>query len=195
MNFLLIDVYRKMDSIKSDLLNTPGLQTIFSRKSIRAFTDEPVEKEMVDILLRAGMAAPSAVNQQPWAFIVIDDRTILNQLSEELPFAKMVAKAPLAIVVCGDPDKSIYGKEFWIQDCSAASENILLAAEALGLGAVWTSTYPDTERIQTVRKILHLPENIFPLNLIPVGHPKNEHAPKNKFRTNNIHRNRWHTPE
>lgn len=172
-------------------IDHPALQTIFSRKSVRSFTDEPVTKEEIEILLRAAMAAPSAVNQQPWAFIVIDDRKLLTRLSETLPFAKMVARAPIAIVICGDPDKSIYGEDFWIQDCSAASENLLLAAEALGLGAVWTSTYPDPERIETVKKILHLPKHVYPLNLIPVGHPQNDHSPKDKFRTQNIHWNKW----
>ncbi|MCD8042095.1 MAG: nitroreductase family protein [Tannerellaceae bacterium] len=179
-----------VNDINSRLQN-PGLQTIFSRKSVRSFTDQPVAKEDVEILLRAAMAAPSAVNQQPWAFVVIDDHKLLTRLSEELPFAKMVAKAPVAIVVCGDPDKSIYGEDYWVQDCSAASQNLLLAAEALGLGAVWTSTYPDPVRIDVVKKILNLPKHVYPLNLIPVGHPQNEHKPKEKFRAENIHRNKW----
>ncbi|MCD7936179.1 MAG: nitroreductase family protein [Tannerellaceae bacterium] len=172
-------------------IQNPAIQNILNRKSVRSFTDEPIKKEEIEILLRAAMASPSAVNQQPWAFIVIDDRKVLQQLSDRLPFAKMVSKAPLAIVVCGDPDKSIYGKDFWIQDCSAASENLLLAVEALGLGAVWTSTYPDEERINTVRAILHLPKNVYPLNLIPIGHPLNEHHPKEKYREENIHYNKW----
>lgn len=117
------------------------------------------------------MAAPTAVNKQPWAFVVVDDRKVLDKLAAELPYAKMTAQAPLAIVVCGDLSKALNGEtdRYWMLDCSAASENLLLAAESMGLGAVWTAVYPENDRIAKVRSVLSLPDHIIPFNLIPVG--------------------------
>ena len=157
------------------------------------YTSRPVEKEKVDIMLKAAMAAPSAVNKQPWAFIVIDDRDVLNKLAEVLPYAKMTAEAPMAIVVCGDLAKSLNGEfgKYWMLDCSAASENLLLAAEALELGAVWTAIYPEEQRIENVRKVLSLPEHIVPFNLIPIGYPQRNEEAKDKFKQENIHYNQW----
>lgn len=153
----------------------------------------PRGKEKVDIMLKAAMAAPSAVNKQPWAFIVIDDRDVLNKLAEVLPYAKMTAEAPMAIVVCGDLAKSLNGEfgKYWMLDCSAASENLLLAAEALELGAVWTAIYPEEQRIENVRKVLSLPEHIVPFNLIPIGYPQRNEEAKDKFKQENIHYNQW----
>lgn len=164
-----------------------------ARKSVRSYTSRPVEKEKVDIMLKAAMAAPSAVNKQPWSFIVIDDKEVLNHLAQVLPYAKMTAEAPMAIVVCGDLTKSLNGElgQYWMLDCSAASENLLLAAEALGLGAVWTAVYPEEQRIENVRAVLSLPEYIVPFNLIPIGYPQRNEEPKDKFKQENIHYNQW----
>ncbi|MEN6501526.1 MAG: nitroreductase family protein [Tenuifilaceae bacterium] len=168
------------------------LSTILNRKSVRSFTGKPLGQDDMEFLLRAGMAAPSAHNLQPWKFIAIVDRQILNSLAEKLPYAKMLFEAPAAIVVCGDLTKTGSSpKDYWVQDCSAASENILLAAEALGLGAVWTGVYPRAERVETVQGILNLPSEIVPLNVIPVGTPKGEHQAKDKFKSENIQWNRW----
>ncbi|MCD7915277.1 MAG: nitroreductase family protein [Tannerellaceae bacterium] len=171
--------------------SNPAIKNILSRKSIRRYTDMPVSEDQIHMLLRAAMAAPSALNLQSWAFIVVTDRLLLNTLSMKLPYAKMVASAPVAIVVCGDLSKAKYGGDYWVQDCSAASQNILLAAKALGLGAVWTSTYPEEDRIITVKQILSLPEYIYPLNVIPIGYPNQEETPKDKFDPENIHYNVW----
>ncbi len=160
------------------------LQTIRNRKSVRKYTEQTVPKEKVEILLKAAMAAPSSKNNQPWLFYVITNRDVLVKLSEQLPYAKMLAKAPLAIVVCGDNTKGITDPEQslnWALDCSAASQNILLAAEAEGLGAVWTGVFPYSGRVKIVKEALQLPENIIPLNVIPVGYPDGEHMPKDKF--------------
>lgn len=121
---------------------------IMSRTSVRSFLDQPVESEKVEMLLHAAMAAPSACNKQPWHFAVIDDRKLLDQIPHFSPYASMAKEAPLAIVVCGDLNKTLDGteQEFWIQDCSAATENLLLMANALDLGAVWTALYPLEER-------------------------------------------------
>lgn len=164
-----------------------AIETIFSRKSVRQYQDRAVEKEKVDLLLRAGMSAPSGMDRRPWQFLVIDDRETLNNMAEGLPYAKMLTHAPLAIVVCGDAEMSSY----WYLDCSAAAQNILLAAEALGLGAVWTAAYPYDDRMQVVRDNTGLPENVFPLTVIPVGYPEGEHLPKDKFDATRIHINKW----
>jgi nitroreductase len=168
------------------------LSVIHSRKSVRNFiSDKTVPKETLDTIVRAGMAAASAVNLQPWQFVVIDDRAIMDSLAAGLPYAKMLYHASAAIVVCGD--STIRTKEFafWEFDCSLASGNILLAAEAMGLGAVWTAVHPDTARISIVRNILHLPENIIPLNVIPIGYPAGADKPKDKYNPDKIHWNRY----
>lgn len=170
-----------------------AIENIFARKSVRAYTPKPVEKEKVDLLVKAAMAAPTAVNKQPWAFVVVDDRNVLDKLAAELPYAKMTAQAPLAIIVCGDLSKALNGEadRYWMLDCSAASENLLLAAESMGLGAVWTAVYPESDRIAKVRSVLSLPDYIVPLNLIPVGYPQRQEEAKNKFKAENVHYNKW----
>jgi nitroreductase len=169
------------------------LKTIHDRKSVREFKDSVVSQEQLMILIKAGMAAPTAVDRRPWDFVVITDREILKQLSDALPHAKMAVKAGAAIVVTGDLKRQFGGEGamFWIMDCSAASENILLAAESMGLGAVWTAVFPDKERISSVRKILGIPDHVMPLNLIPVGVPASETKAKDKFNPGQIHKNHW----
>ena len=169
------------------------LNTILKRTSIRSYENKPVEKEKIEKLLRAGMAAPTAMNKQPWHFVVVTDKGQLQKLSEANPYAVMAAKAPLAIVVCGDMNKAAEGnaREFWIQDCSAATENILLAATGMGLGAVWTGTYPSKERCADVAKVLGLPESLIPLNTIVIGYPDADVSPKDKWNTENISYNTY----
>lgn len=168
------------------------MSCIFTRKSVRNFTQEGVNDEILLELVRAGMAAPSARNLQPWAFIIVTERKVLDLLAERLPYAKMLFEAPAAIIVCGDLSKAGDSPEgYWVQDCSAATQNILLAAEALGLGAVWTGVYPRNDRIAIVKEVLRLPESVTPLNVIPVGYPKGEHHPKDKFNETNIHWQGW----
>ncbi len=164
------------------------LEIIHNRKSVRHFTNQPVSKEQIETLLRAGMAAPTAVNRQPWVFYVVTQREILDALSQQLPYAKMLSQVQTAIVVCGDMEKAgnLKDKGYWVQDCSAATENILLAAESIGLGAVWTAAYPYDERTEVVIKALNLPENHLPLNVIPIGYPTGEDVPKNKWKPENI---------
>ena len=168
------------------------VKLIMSRKSVRSFLNLPLTKSQLELIIKAGMAAPSANNKQPWSFIVITERELLNLLADKLPYAKMLHEATAAIVVCGIPEKSGDSPEgYWVQDCSAATQNILLAIESMGLGAVWTGVYPRTDRIDTVRDVLNIPENIFPLNVIPVGYPKGEHKPKDKFKPENVHWQKW----
>ncbi len=169
------------------------LKTIFSRKSVRTYTNEPGAKEKLEMLVRAGMAAPTAVDKRPWEFIIITDRKVLNQLADTLPYARMARQVSAGIVVAGDTRKQWRGPDspYWIMDCSAASENILLAAESMGLGAVWTAIYPEDGRAEAVRKILGLPGHVVPLNLIPVGIPQGGEEPKDKYNPKQIHWNKW----
>jgi len=169
------------------------LTVIHSRKSVRAYTGKPVAKKDLEILVRAGMAAPTAVDKRPWAFVIVTDKAVLEQLAQGMPYSKMIVQAGSAIVVCGMLEKTLEGEaqEFWVQDCSAAAENILLAAEALGLGAVWTGAYPVKERIAFLQKTLGIPENVIPLNLIAVGYPQGVEKPKDKFDPAAIHWQKW----
>ena len=141
------------------------------------------EKEKIDLMLRAGMAAPSGKDLRPWEFYVITERASLDSMAAALPYAKMLTEARYAIVVCGDSTRSSY----WYLDCSAAAQNILLAAESLGLGAVWTAAYPYEDRMQVVRKYTNLPDNILPLCVIPFGYPAVQQQPKQKYDEKKIH--------
>lgn len=169
------------------------LDNIHARTSIRSYLPRVVEEEKIEQLLRAAMAAPTATNRQPWAFIVIKDKEVLNELGTTLPYAKMTKDAPLAIAVCGDLSKAISGdgQEYWVQDASAATQNLLLAAQGMELGAVWTGVYPIKERVKEVQQILHLPAHIIPLNVIPIGYPAENPLPKNKWKPENVHTDRW----
>lgn len=171
------------------------LENIASRKSVRSYTGASVPDEMVEKLLRAAMAAPSAKNRQPWAFVVVDDRSLLDELASRLKYAKMLSQAPLAIVVCAETatvlsDGTVVENRFWEQDASAATENLLLAAEALGLGAVWTAA-SDDERSSIVRQALDMPESVMPLCVVSIGFPAGNEEPKDKWNPAKIHRNGW----
>jgi nitroreductase len=167
-----------------------AIETILTRRSIRAYTDQPVPAESLENLLRAAMQAPSAGNQQAWQFVAITDCKQLNALAEVLPYGKMLTSAPLGIVVCGDLtiEKS---KGYWVQDCAAATQNILLAAHAQGLGAVWLGVYPREERVRDVRKVLGIPEKVIPLCAIAVGYPA-EHKPRTeRYDPARVHHDAW----
>jgi nitroreductase len=167
-----------------------ALTAIRTRRSIRTFSDQPVAEALIEQLLAAAMQAPSARNQQPWHFIVIDDRTTLAAIPEFMPNASMAARAPLGILVCGDValEKS---PGYWVVDCAAATQNMLLAAHALGLGAVWTGVYPRQPRIEGLRQLLGLPENVMAHSLVIVGHPAEQPPPQDRYRSDRVRRNRW----
>lgn len=170
------------------------LDNILSRKSVRAYNDRPVSREQIDTLIRAAMAAPTGRDMRPWKFIVVDEKDAMARLAEQLPYAKMLKQAQAAILVCGDMEvKDDEGKPSanWTFDCSAATQNLLLQAEAMGLGAVWTGVYPYEERLQAVASALQLPAHIIPLNLIPIGYPEGHPQAKDKYNTDNIHYNGW----
>lgn len=165
-----------------------AIDNIMTRTSIRSFTDRQVSADTIEMLLRAGMAAPTAVNKQPWHFVVINDREVMDKLGGEGRQSQMWKESPLAIAVCGDMEKALEGpaQAFWVQDCSAATENILLAAHALGLGAVWTGCYPMVERMTNVSQVLNLPDNLVPLCVIVMGYPNESPEPKDKWKPANV---------
>jgi len=167
-----------------------AIEAIFTRRSIRKYLDKPVPEEIVEKLLAAAMQAPSARNQQPWQFVVIDDRAILAKIPAFMPNAAMVADAPLAILVCGDLalEKS---SGYWVVDCAAATQNILLAAHALDLGAVWTGVYPREKRMDGLRQLLGLPEKVFAHSLVVLGYPAEQVQAVDRYRPDRIRRNRW----
>ena len=173
--------------------SNPAYRNIVERTSVRRYADREVRDELKEALLYAAMSAPSGVNRQPWEFIVVDDKALLSQVAESLPYAKMAATAPMAIIACGNRDRFLEGDDstLWEQDLSAASENILLAAHALGLGGVWTCLYPHSDREEAVRKILNIPENLIPFNLIPIGYPLSDHKPMDKWHPDRIHHNKF----
>lgn len=178
--------------IPAEIADNPAYQNILTRVSVRQFADKAVTSAQLTAIVRAAMAAPSGVNKQPWEFIVVDDRALLDELAAALPYAKMTAHAPVAIVVCGNKERFLEGTDInlWEQDCSAASENILLAAHSIGLGGVWTCLYPHEDRIEPVKRILNLNDDLVPFNLIPLGYPFNDHAAMNKWHPERVHFNR-----
>ena len=172
-----------------------SITNILTRVTVRKFLDKAVSDEDLQVLLQAAMSAPSSMNLQPWHFIVVRDEALKQQMKEHLPYAKMINNGCIGVVVCGDV--SLYehinkvDKEdntlYWVQDCSAASENLLLAAHAMGLGAVWTGIYPLESRVNKLRNLLSIPSDIIPLNLILVGHPAALPLPKDKWNERKIH--------
>ena len=166
------------------------MKAILERRSIRKYTDEPISDQDIKELLQAAMAAPSAGNQQPWEFIVVNDREILNKIPEVHPYSQMLKMAPLAIIICGNMDKERH-EGYWVQDCSAATENILIEAQYKGLGAVWLGVYPRKERIRGLKELFSLPENIIPLSIVSIGHPAESKEPSNRYDQSVIHINKW----
>ena len=168
------------------------IENILTRVSVRQFTGETISNEQIQTLLHAAMAAPTAMNRQPWAFMVITDTTMLARLGEAFPFCHCGKGAACAFVMCGDMNKVIEAcPDFWIHDVSAATENLLLAAHAMDLGAVWTGVFPNMDRVNEVRAMLAIPEQYVPLCIVPVGHPAEQPEIKDKFLEENIHYNVW----
>jgi nitroreductase len=169
------------------------MKTILSRTSVRAYEDRPIEDEKMEQLLRAAMAAPSACNLQPWRFVVVKSRETLTAMSAQFSNMPMAEKAAAAIVVCADMEHTLpeEGQTYWIQDAAAATENILLAAHEMGLGAVWCGIYPRMERVESLKTLLKLPAGITPFCVIPMGYPAESRAPKDKWHPENIHYEVW----
>ena len=171
------------------------LQWIFGRRSIRKYRPDPVPEEEVQLLLEAAMAAPSAVGKDPWRFIVIRNRQTLQKIADFLPNGKMLAEAALGIIVCGDL-KAAHDQQlsYLLQDCSAAIENLLLAAHCLGLGTCWLGIHPRENRIRFLRELLGIPEPVIPVAGVAVGYPAEEKPPRTRFNPAYVFQERWGQP-
>lgn len=163
------------------------IDTIFKRSSVRRYTDKEISKEDLDTIIRAGFAAPTSHNSRPWYFIILDDKELMKNIGQNMEYAHMIEFANKAIIVCGDTNLA---PECWMLDCSAASENILLAAESLGIGACWTAVFPYKHREEVVKRFIpSLPENIKALCIIPLGYPAKPSNIKDKYDSTRIHNN------
>ena len=195
LSVALVFARNELSAAKAKMATEPSVfDAIAMRTSIRMFDKtRPVGEDLIEKMLRSAMAAPTAVNKQPWEFVVVTDKATLNALSKVHPHARIENGAPLVIAVCGATDNGLEGraKEYWVQDCSAATENLLLAAHGLGLGAVWCGVYPMEERIAPISEILAIPQGYMPLNLVTIGYPAQHPAPKDKWKPEKIHRERW----
>ena len=167
-----------------------GLETILTRRSIRNYTDRSINKDEYIQLIKAAVSAPSAGNQQPWQLVIIQDKNILEKVLEFHPNAKMLIEAQGAILICGDLSKEKY-KGFWVQDCAAAAQNLLLAAHSMGLGACWLGIYPREDRVVGMKKLIAIPEKIIPLALVSIGYPAEEKPPSDRFTESFVHYEKW----
>ena len=168
-----------------------ALEAIFTRRSVRRFNSNPIKKEVIDVILHAAMSAPSARNGQPWQFLVVNDRKLLNQLPEIHPYAKMCLEATAAIIPCFDSSLYKHDDLYWVEDLSAATMNILLAIRALELGSVWLGVYPDMKRAEEVKKLFDLPSAITPFSLIPFGYTDMKQEPVDRYKKERVHYNKW----
>jgi len=166
-----------------------AMEAILTRRSIRRYTSQSISEELIKELLEAAMSAPSTGNGQPWHFVLIDDRKILGEIPKFHHYCSMLKGAPLAILVC--VDRNVNEEGFIVQDGSAATENLLLAAHAKGLGAVWLGIYPLKERMSGMKRLLALPDHILPLALISIGYPAEKSSRQDRYKASRIHKNRW----
>jgi len=166
------------------------MDAIFKRRSIRKYKSTQIDEDTIKLLLKAGLSAPSAGNEQPWHFIVISDKNILNQIPSVHPYSSMIVQAPIAILICGDLSLEKH-QGFWIQDCSAAAENILIAASSLKLGSVWLGVYPREDRVKGLQKLFKLENHIIPFSLLPIGYPDEIKEEKKDFDFSKVHYNQW----
>jgi len=166
------------------------MEAILTRRSIRKFKNKPIQNEILDKLLRAAMQAPSAGNRQPWHFVIITERGKLDKISDFHPYSKMLKEAPLAILICAKVETDKYC-DYWVQDCSAATQNLLLAAHALGLGGVWLGIYPIQERVSGIKDLLSLPPDIVPLSLNAIGYPNEKKKAEIRYNKDKIHYEKW----
>jgi nitroreductase len=169
------------------------LEAIRTRRSIREYQNREVPSDLIRQVLAAAMMAPSARNAQPWHLVVIDAPKLLAAVPQFHPNAAMAPRAAVAILVCGDLNLEL-SPGYWPIDCAAATENLLLAAHALGLGAVWTGVYPRTDRMQGFRTLLDLPENIIPHTFIPIGYPAEQRESDDRYQADRVHHNGWGRP-
>lgn len=167
------------------------MNAIFERKSIRKYTTQPLTDEQIDLLLRAAMSAPSARNQQPWEFIVAKERATLDKIMAVHPYAQMLKEAPLAIAVCGNTQRNYEGADYWVVDCAAAVENILIQATEMGLGSVWLGVFPRADRMAQIADLFELPAHVIPHAIVAIGYADENPSVKDKFKKDRIHFEKW----
>ena len=168
-----------------------AMEAILTRRSVRKYTDRDVSEETVQELLRAAMSAPSGADERPWHFVVIRDRDVLEMITEYHRWAQMLKEAALAVLVCGDL-KFEKVADHWYLDCSAATENILIAANALGLGAVWLGVYPSIERrVEKTRELLGIPDHVVPFALISIGYPAEQKTKEDRYDSTRVRYDHW----
>ena len=165
-------------------------EALHGRRSIRKYAPGTVDDATLERILRAGMAAPSAVNEQPWHFLVIRDKQTLEAISHSHPYAEMVAHAALAIIVCADMNL-VKRADYWQHDCAAATQNILLAVHGEGLGSVWVGVYPREARMAEVRRVISLPDHVHPFCILPIGVPGESKGPEDRYKPERVHEDRW----
>jgi nitroreductase len=168
-----------------------AIEAILSRRSIRKYRKKAIPKKLIDELLNAAMHAPSACNEQPWHFVIINNREVLDQVPKYHRHSYALREAPVAIVVCVDLNLAEEDRVWWVQDCSAAAENILIAAQAKGLGAVWLGVYPKDDRVKGIQGLLALPQNVIPLCIISIGYPAEKKPYESRYQSSRIHHNCW----
>ncbi len=166
------------------------MDSVLARRSIRKYKKQKIEDDKIKKILEAGMSAPSSGNEQPWHFIVVDDKSLLEDLSKVSIYAGMLKNADIGIIICGDLGLERH-KGFWVQDCSAATENVLIEIQELGLGGVWLGIYPLEDRVKAIQEIFKLPDNIIPFSIIPVGYPDEKKETPSRYNPNKVRYNRW----
>ncbi len=170
------------------------IESILTRRSIRKYTGEPVSEEQLHTILRTGFSAPTAKNTRPWQFLVIRNPETLLAITKAHPYSSMLPEAGCAILVCGDATVNA-SQGYLLQDCSAAMENMLLAAHALGLGAVWLGVAPREERIAALRELLSIPEQSHPIALMAVGHPAEQRPAPDRYEQDKVFYEHWGAKE
>lgn len=166
------------------------MEALLTRRSIRKYKDKDVSDEQIRNIIEAAMMAPSAGNAQPWQLVIVRNKELLAKVKDIHPYVGMAAKAPLAILVCGDLSLEKF-RGFWVQDCAAATQNLLLACHGLGLGAVWTGIHPLKDREDAFRKLFNLPEQVVPLALVVIGHPDQKPGSTRRYKEDRVHYERW----
>jgi len=164
---------------------------IFNRRSVRKYKEQKLSDNQLELLLKAAMSAPSAGNEQPWEFIVVRDTSLLQKITEIHPYSKMLLHADIAIVVCGNLSKQKYEREYWVLDCAAATENILIQSTIMKIGSVWLAVYPEPDRIEGIKKLFCLPEKVIPLAIVSLGYPDEYKKAVDRFKVGRIHYETW----
>lgn len=167
------------------------MDAILDRRSIRKYTSKPISRGDIEQILRAGMSAPSAGNERPWQFIVLNDRNIMEGITKIHPYSQMLKEASHAIIICCDMNQKKFDEDYWVEDCSAAAENMIIMAQELGIGSVWLGVYPTLDRVEQIKRFLNLPENVTPFSILALGYPAETKNTPDRYEASRVHWNKW----